>query len=108
MAVTEGTVTPGDTALIKKKGTLVPVKGSSTAKLDTAVVTQTDGTVVNRSAVIITDPEDNAARGNVVQLNSGKYAQLVQDSDAGSAKGTLEAIYEQNERIIMMLESIAE
>ena len=108
MAVTPGAIPTGTTALILKKGTYVPIEGTVGTLVDTITTTQSDGTVVNRQVLVIGDPEDPAALANVVQLNSGKYAQLVRDPGARGSQGTLEAIYEQNERIIMMLSSIAE
>ena len=57
---------------------------------------------VIRPVVVIGDP-DNSSH---VSLTGGGLN--VADDKARSAAGTLEAIYEQNERILMMLESVAE
>lgn len=102
----EGRIQVGDD-LIKSGGALVRAN-LTVAKKDSVKIDQTDGAEVHREAILLADPEDIDARVNVVRLESGDYAQLVQDSEVGSARRTLEAIYEQNERIIMMLESIAE
>ncbi len=106
MAAKEANISAGD-SLVKSAGQLVS-SNLTTAKRDAIKLNQTDGTEVHREAVLIADPEDSNARANVVQLSGGKHAQLVLDSEGRSVKDTLEGIYEQNERIIMMLESIAE
>ncbi len=78
--------------------------------LATVEVTLDDGTVAHIEGVYVGDPEDKDARQNVVPLvrQPDQYAARVIDENSRSIEGALQAIYEQNERILMMLESIAE
>ena len=84
MAVTSGTISAGTTSLIKKGGTYVPVDGSIGTYYDTITVEQSDGTVVNRSVLVLGDAEDTAKVQNVVasRANTDQHAALVRlDSD---------------------------
>ncbi len=47
-------------------------------------------------------------RAGALSVHDEPDVALVRDPGSQGSQGTLEAIYEQNERIIMMLESIAE
>ena len=63
MTVTESTIPVGDTGKL----------------LDAVTVEQGDGTAAEREAVVVTDPENNDARANVVQSEADvdQYAALV-------------------------------
>jgi hypothetical protein len=84
--------------------------GTTTERLDTTKITQADGSPAHREAVLITDPEKAGHRANVTKTveKNGRYAQMVSDENTRGIAGALGAIYEQNERIIMLLTSMAE
>ena len=65
MATTEGSIVAGTTGKL----------------LDTTIVEQDSGLDTHREAVVLTDPEDNDARANVL-LKDHKYASNVYSVDA--------------------------
>lgn len=89
--------------------------GITTERLDTTKVTQTDGTVTHREAVVITDPLEILRRANVIRSTptlrktdeKNEYAAAVADIRMNRLISAVETLVEQNETIILHLESMS-
>ena len=79
--------------------------GDTKEKLDTTTVTQTDGTVVHREAVVITDPEILAARAKVRKGSDQEY-RIATDLPPNII-GELRGLGERLDRIEFLLEGLA-
>lgn len=83
--------------------------------LDTTKITQTDGTVVHREAVFLADPVNPQRRMLLTNMTPHLddddpkviWGITVSDPQSISINNALQALYEQNERMLAYLESMA-
>lgn len=89
--------------------------GGTGKDVDTTVVTQTGGSEVHREAVFLADPEENLQRAQVIRVKPALSKKSAQNTYAASMAevqmsrliSAIETLVDQNETIIMQLESMS-